>query len=105
MERRQTSDEKNVWLDVEKGIQRFGGDRESYMQILRSFTASARSLLTSVRGVTEDNLANYAINVHGIKGSSRSIFADNTGNMAEDLEKAAQGWRLWLCERIQQGFY
>ena len=90
MERRSISDEKGACLDVEKGIRRFGGDRESYMQILRSFTSSARSLLAVVSGVTEDSLANYAIAVHGIKGSSRSIFADMTGNMAESLEKAAK---------------
>jgi len=90
MERRRISDETIAWLDVEKGIRRFGGDKESYMQILRSFAASARSLLTVVRGVTEDTLANYAINVHGIKGSSRSICAEIIGDMAEEMEKAAK---------------
>ena len=90
MERRRTSDEKAAWLDVEKGIRCFGGDRKAYMQIMRSFAASTRSLLASVRGVTEDNLAHYAITVHGIKGSSRSIFADMAGDMAESLEQAAK---------------
>ena len=90
MESRQKSDETIAWLDVAKGMQRFGGDRESYMLILRAYATGTRSLLDSVRAVTEDNLANYAITVHGIKGSSRSIFADATGNMAESLEKAAK---------------
>ena len=89
-DRRKTPEERNVWLDIERGIERFGGDRDSYMQILRSFTASTRSLLVSVKGVTEDNLADYAITVHGIKGSSRSVCAETTGNMADALEKAAK---------------
>jgi HPt (histidine-containing phosphotransfer) domain-containing protein len=104
MERWQTPDEKIAWLDVEKGIQRFGGDRESYMQILRSFAASARSLLDAVRGATEDNLANYAITVHGIKGASRSIFAEITGNMAESLEKAAKAGDFGFVREHNENF-
>ena len=89
-ERRKTSDEKNALLDLVGGIERFGGDRESFAQILRSFGESTRSLLDVVKDVAEDNLVNYAITVHGIKGSSRSICAEVTGNMAEVLEKAAK---------------
>ena len=102
MDRRQTSDKKIAWLDVEKGMQRFGGNKESYMQILRSFASSTRSLLDAVRGVTGDDLADYAITVHGIKGSSRGISADVVGNMAEALEKAAKAGNFdFVCEHNQ----
>ena len=85
-----TPGEIKPWLDVQKGLERFGGNREIYARILRAFAASIRSLFDIVTGVTEDNLASYAITVHGIKGASRSIYADQTGDMAEALEKAAK---------------
>ncbi|MCL2704475.1 MAG: hypothetical protein FWE91_12875, partial [Defluviitaleaceae bacterium] len=39
--------------------------------------------------VDEDNLNIYAVTIHGIKGSSRGIFAEKIGDEAEALEKAA----------------
>jgi len=104
MDQRQAPDEKIAWLDIERGIKRFGGDRESYFQILGSFNASIRSLLPAVRGVTVDSLANYAITVHGIKGSSRGVCAEITGSMAEALEKAAKSGDLEFVSAHNQGF-
>ena len=89
-DRRKSPDKKIAWLDVQKGVERFGGDRETFMQILRSFAKSTSSLLDAVRKASEDNLADYAITVHGIKGSSRGICAEIVGDMAETLEKAAK---------------
>jgi len=77
-------------LDIEKGIERFSGDEEVYLEVLRSFTANTRNLLESMENVREETLAEYAIVVHGIKGSSRGIFADVVGNAAEELEHASK---------------
>jgi len=77
-------------LHISKGIERFGDDEESYLQALCSYAASTRQLLETVREVNRENLADYAITVHGIKGSSRSIAADLVGDQAESLEKAAK---------------
>jgi signal transduction histidine kinase/CheY-like chemotaxis protein/HPt (histidine-containing phosphotransfer) domain-containing protein len=104
IECQQAPGEKTARLDVEKGVERFGGDRESYKLILNSFAESTRSLLPAVRGVTGDNLANYAITVHGIKGSSRSVCADVTGNMAEALEKAAKAGDFGFVHTHNQDF-
>jgi CheY-like chemotaxis protein/anti-sigma regulatory factor (Ser/Thr protein kinase) len=82
--------EKIAGLHVRKGLERFGGDEEAYLQALRSYAANTRSLLEAAGGVTRENLADYAIRVHGIKGSSRSICADMAGDRAEALEKAAK---------------
>ena len=86
----QTTGEKNDLLDVERSMERFGNDRESFMLIMRSFVTSTRSLLPVVIEVTKNSMAEYAITVHGIKGSSRSVCADRVGDMAEALEKAAK---------------
>jgi len=79
-------------LDITKGIERFSGDAESYIDVLRSYAVNTRSLLDSISdaGNYKDRLGDYAITVHGIKGSSRGIFAGLVGNSAEALEKAAK---------------
>jgi CheY-like chemotaxis protein len=93
---RRSADEKMMAkkLDFEKGIQRFGGDKESYMDILRSFAVNTKPLLESMKEVTIDNLPAYGITIHGIKGSSRSICAKSLGDMAEALETAAKAGNL-----------
>ena len=87
---RQIFDRNIPGLDTGRGLERFGGDEESYLQVLRSYAAHTRPLLESARKVNQDNLADYAVTVHGIKGSSRGICAETAGGQAEALEKAAR---------------
>jgi len=76
-------------LDVRKGIKRFTGDNDAYLDVLRSFARNTAPLLNATKEVSEDNLKDYTTTVHGIKGSSRSICADEIADMAEALESAA----------------
>jgi CheY-like chemotaxis protein/HPt (histidine-containing phosphotransfer) domain-containing protein len=77
-------------LDTVKGLEQYGGDVKIYLKILRSYAASTRSVLESIQTVTEDTLSDYEIIVHGIKGSSFSIFSDEIGQDAKYLEEAAK---------------
>jgi CheY-like chemotaxis protein len=77
-------------LDLEKGLERFGGDGESYLQVLTSYAVNTQPLLESIKDVNRDKLADYAIIVHGIKGSSRGICAGAVGDKAQALETAAK---------------
>jgi CheY-like chemotaxis protein/anti-sigma regulatory factor (Ser/Thr protein kinase) len=77
-------------LDAQKGLERFGGDIDIYMEILKSYADNTPALLEQVRDVTRESLADYAVTVHGIKGSSRNIGADALGALAEALEHAAK---------------
>jgi CheY-like chemotaxis protein len=77
-------------LDIEKGIERFGEDEEAYLNVLRSFAINTPPLLENIENVTKDSLSEYAIIVHGIKGSGRGIFADKVGATAESLEFASK---------------
>ena len=77
-------------LDLDKGLERFGGDEEVFFGVLRSYTVNTRPVLDSIRTFTEASLGDYAINVHGIKGSSRGIFALGIGDLAEELEHASK---------------
>ena len=76
-------------LNIIKGLNLYGGNDKSYLPILRSYTAGVRSVLADIENIAEDKLSEYKTKVHGIKGTSKSIFADHIGKLAEDLEHAA----------------
>jgi signal transduction histidine kinase/HPt (histidine-containing phosphotransfer) domain-containing protein len=82
--------EKVKDIDVNKGLKRFREDTDIYLKIMKSFTTNTKLLLDTMKDVNEDNLADYAINVHGVKSSCRGICAEEIGNRAEELEKAAK---------------
>jgi HPt (histidine-containing phosphotransfer) domain-containing protein len=75
-------------LDIDQGLRRFGGDIESYLKVLRSFTVNTVPLLEIIKSA--DDLENYAVTIHGIKGSGRGICAEPLADMAEALEQAAK---------------
>jgi len=77
-------------LNIEKGLERYYGDTETYLKILRSFAVNARSMLDSMKTIDKNNLKNYEITVHGFKGMSFDIFADQIGEQAKKLEFAAK---------------
>jgi signal transduction histidine kinase/CheY-like chemotaxis protein len=89
-------------LDAVKGLDRFGGNGKSYMDSLRSYVVHTPALLEAAGAV--EGLENYAITVHGIKGSSRGISAETIGEKAERLEQAAKAGRLDLIKEENNGF-
>jgi len=91
-------------LDIAKGIEKFGGDEETYFSILRSYAVNTRCLLEAIEDVDEEKLADYAVIVHGIKGSSRGIYADMIGASAENLEKAAKAGDLVYVQMHNKTF-
>ena len=76
-------------LDIKKGMERFGGNETMYLDALRSYQVNTRSLLGKIEDVSEGNLSEYAVTVHGIKSSTRGIGASPAGDIAAALENAA----------------
>ncbi|MDR1626277.1 MAG: response regulator [Spirochaetia bacterium] len=89
-------------LEAEKGLERFGGDGKSYMESLRSYAVHTPELLGAAR--TVNALTDYAITVHGIKGSSYGISAQAIGQRAEKLEHAAKAGDRAFIEAENEGF-
>jgi CheY-like chemotaxis protein len=77
-------------IDFEAGVQRFGGSEEAYIPLLRAYMERIPSLLDDIRDVWKISLPEYAIKVHGLKGASYGIGANELGRMAEVLEAAAK---------------
>ena len=81
-------------LDMIKGLERFGGDKAAFLQVLRSYAVNTPPLLEALKTVTMENLADYAIIIHGIKGASQGICADSLGDWAAALEDAANAGNI-----------
>jgi HPt (histidine-containing phosphotransfer) domain-containing protein len=77
-------------IDWQEGLNCFAGDRDAYLSIIRSYVDNTARVMTQICNVTEETLADYAILIHGIKGSSYGIRAHEIGKQAEDLEHAAR---------------
>ncbi|MDR0671097.1 MAG: Hpt domain-containing protein, partial [Oscillospiraceae bacterium] len=60
------------------------------LEVLRSYAENTPPLLDQVRTYQKENLQEYAVIVHGIKGSSYGICAEEVGKKAEALEHAAK---------------
>ncbi len=77
-------------LDMRKALNRFGGDEDALFDVLRSYARNTRLLLDDLaKHLETENMAGYAITVHGVKGSSYGICAENIGMAAEALEEAS----------------
>ncbi|MDR0465135.1 MAG: hypothetical protein LBG94_08505, partial [Treponema sp.] len=87
-------------LDISKGLERFDGDEKIYLKLLHSYAISVGSMLDTIESICEKklqpqtesdtSLADYKVKVHGIKGTSFDIFADQIGKDAASLEDAAK---------------
>ncbi|MDR3255153.1 MAG: response regulator [Synergistaceae bacterium] len=75
-------------IDLAAGVLRYG-KTTSFLSVLKSFVTHTPLLLDTLRDPSV-SLRNYAIAVHGLKGSSYGICADEVGRCAEELEAAAK---------------
>ncbi|MDR2006364.1 MAG: response regulator [Acidaminococcales bacterium] len=81
--------EKIEGVNFAQGIQSYGGEK-GYLNILRSYVTHTPKLVEKMRNASPAGLAEYAIAVHGLKGSSYGIYASEVAAGAEKLEQAAK---------------
>ena len=77
-------------IDIAKAMVCFNGDEEAFIETLKSYRTHTPPLLESLRSYDAHTLSDYAITIHGIKGSCYGISADQAGKQAEALEYAAK---------------
>ncbi|MDR1736836.1 MAG: response regulator [Oscillospiraceae bacterium] len=82
-------------IDARKALERFGGDSEVLADVLSSYARNTRPLMLSLKKQLEaENLTDFTVTVHGIKGSSYGICAAEAGKAAEALEAASKAGSL-----------
>jgi CheY-like chemotaxis protein/HPt (histidine-containing phosphotransfer) domain-containing protein len=77
-------------LNISRGLALFGDNMSTYLLALHSFVKNVPEMLDKLRGVTEENLSEYAIHVHGFKSISGWISADGLQARAASLEILAK---------------
>jgi HPt (histidine-containing phosphotransfer) domain-containing protein len=80
-------------LDIQAGIAQYRMEK-IYNRILATYLRSVPGILAKLASPTEENLQDYIINVHGLKGSSYGVQANEVGKQAEALEHAAKAGDL-----------
>jgi PAS domain S-box-containing protein len=77
-------------VDLVTGIRNFNNSASIYMRIAHSFITNMPKTLDELRTVDEGSLPEYAIRVHGAKGSCYGICANDCGDAAKALEIASK---------------
>lgn len=80
-------------LDIAAGVEKYNDDEDIYIKILTSYATSARGILdaiTEMKTVGKENIDDYRLRVHSMKGTSLDICAEHVGKTAAELEKAAK---------------
>ena len=77
-------------IDAELGSDFYGGEMDLYIDALRSYVRHTPAALDKLRVVTGDSLREYETNVHGLKGASGGIGAEEVRKAAADLESKAK---------------
>jgi HPt (histidine-containing phosphotransfer) domain-containing protein len=81
-------------LDIERGLDLYDGDTEDYISAMYSFVKNVPEIINKLRVITQENLSEYAINVHSIKSISSWICAESIRAEAADLEALAKAGKL-----------
>jgi CheY-like chemotaxis protein len=76
-------------IEVAVALTRLDNNPAIYLDILQSYVKNTPALLEILKKPTPETLPEYAITIHGLKGSSRSIGATVLGDLAAELETTA----------------
>jgi PAS domain S-box-containing protein len=90
-------------VDIEQGKERYNGET-AYLDILRSWCRHTPVLLEKMKNPTKENLPEYTVTVHGLKGSSYGIIANEIGKKAQELEGFAKAGELKKIIAANEGF-
>ena len=91
-------------LDIIKGLEKLEHDESAYLKVLHSYITGTRTLLGTIKDCNEDNLQEYTVSIHGIKGASNDLFAGKIGEQAKLLEDAAKAGDIEYINKHNPAF-
>ena len=77
-------------ISVENGLAYAKGDLDMYLELARLFVKDREKQDAMRQLLQEENLKDYAILVHGLKGNARTLGADRLADMAFEHEKESK---------------
>ena len=81
-------------VDIDKVIDLYEDDIDLYVKVARSYVSSTPAVLDKLKNVSAETLADYAVSIHSIKGTSTTVGAEETRIAALNLEKMAKAGDL-----------
>jgi signal transduction histidine kinase/FixJ family two-component response regulator len=91
-------DKEGLWLlehpvdgiDFTAALTLYGNSGAALIPILKSFATHTPLLIAKMDAHLESSLADYAVEVHGLKGTCNAICATETADLARELEFASK---------------
>jgi HPt (histidine-containing phosphotransfer) domain-containing protein len=81
-------------VDTKKGLSLYAGAKKIYLPMLRSYAHNTPKVLEKLNSVSAENLHDYVITVHGLKGTSAAIGAEHIRTAALELENLSRAGDL-----------
>jgi len=81
-------------VNTRKGMALYGHDTSIYLPLLRSYITNTPATLEKLKTVSADTLPSYVITVHGLKGTSAGIGAEEVRAQALELENLSRAGDL-----------
>lgn len=76
-------------IDLEKGVNYCAGDEDFYIDVLNDYVdENPKDKIEEL--FASENYPDYAVEVHALKSTSRTLGFEKMGNLAEKLEHAAK---------------
>jgi PAS domain S-box-containing protein len=91
-------------VNMRLGRALYEDDEEIFIDILTSYAENIPSELEKLHGVTEENLHDYAIDIHTVKGASSSIGAKEIAERAKKMEAMAKAGDLGGVVEMNEQF-
>jgi hypothetical protein len=91
-------------VDFPKALKQFGNG-DLWLDSVKTYVSCTPVLLAGLRRMNVEHLDQYRRTVRGLKGSSYAIAAEETGRMAEALEKAAYTGDLDFIRSNSEAFF
>lgn len=78
-------------MDYETGLDYVGGDEALYREVVFDYADSADERALAIEAcLSEEDIETYTLNVHALKGVSRTIGAFEVGELAMELEESGK---------------
>ena len=81
-------------ISIKNGLALVKGDMEMYLDIVDLFLKNRKKQDTMQQFISEQNMEDYAISVHGLKGNARAVGADKLADIAYEHEMKSKAGEI-----------
>jgi PAS domain S-box-containing protein len=91
-------------INMKLGLSLYEDDMEMFIDIVKSYAENIPLEIEKLHGVNEENLGDYAINIHTVKGAFAGIGAKELNLRAKEMEAMAKAGDLAGVQAVNEQF-